>query len=332
MKTNGQLLRAILPLSFFAITACEDANGPDSLAKLNTTAALADYAALDAIRQSAGWHGFQMAAPKMAARMMLAHGDVATKNIPLISDAHRGKTFVYDAVKHDWVIDPSRTDAPANGVRFITYQPKGAEPDPTKPIGHADLIDLGNTSAGIALRLIVTEGSMTILDYQTTVEGGETGGHVTVAGFIQNATDKLDFDIDVTGQSSGGVERGDISFEIGIASREFHVTGDVEGEKTNGIESGAVDLTVRHGTSSFNVDVENERGALDGRISLNGSPFAMLSGTSQQPVFKTAGGVAIGGAEALLLGRVFDVTEDVFDLFEDLIDPIDDLVMWAAIL
>lgn len=332
MKTNRQLLRAILPISFLAVTACEDANGPDSLAKLNTTAALADYAALDAIRESAGWRGFQMAAPKMAARTRLGHGDVAAKNIPLISDAHRGKTFVYDAAKHDWVIDPSRTDAPANGVRFITYQPNGSEPDPTRPIGHADLIDLGNTSAGIALRLIVTEGAMMILDYQTAVEGGATGGHVTVAGFIQNASDKLDFDIDVTGQNSGGIERGDITFEIGIASREFRVTGDVEGEKQAGVESGAVDLTVRHGTSSFHVDVENERGTLDGRISLNSSPFVILSGTAQQPVFKTAAGAEIGGAEALLLGRVFDVTEDVFDLFEDLIDPIDDLVMWAAIL
>jgi hypothetical protein len=262
----------------------------------------------------------------------LVRGDVAINAIPLISDGNRGKTFVYDGATHNWVVDPARTGAPANGVRFITYEPKGAEPDVTKPIGHADLIDLGNTTAGIALRLVVVEGAFTILDYQTTLEGSDGSGHVTVAGFVQNTHDKLDFDIDVHGQNSGGVERADINFELGIATREFRVTGDVEATKQNGVESGAVDLSVRHGSHSFAVDIENTRGTLSGDIELNNSPFALVSGVTPNPVFKKPNGDAIGGAEALVLWRIFDVTEDVFDLFEDLIDPIDELVFWAFIL
>ena len=332
MKHIQKMLRAALPLAVVVMAACEDAGGPGSLGQLNTAKALADYSAMDAVRESAGWKGFKLAAPQMGARIGFTRAGVALRSIPLISESNRGKTFVYDGARHEWVIDPARTGAPANGVRFITYEPKGAEPDATKPIGHADLIDLGNASAGIALRLVVAEGALTILDYQTTLEGNEGSGHVTVEGFIQNTRDKLAFDIDVRGQNSGGVERAGIVFDLAMASRDFSVNGDVDVEKQNGVESGAVDLRVEHGAHSFAVDIRNTRGTLSGDVDLNNSPFAIVSGPAQQPVFKTPNGGNIGGSEALVLWRIFDVTEDVFDLFEDLIDPIDELVIWAAIL
>jgi hypothetical protein len=326
------MFRASALLAIVVMAACQDSSGPGSLNQLNTSAALADYQAMDAVRESAGWRGFQMAAPQMGAKMGLVRGDVAIGMIPLISDGNRGKTFVYDATQDRWVIDPAQTAAPANGVRFITYEPNGAKPDPTRPIGYADLIDMGDATAGIALRLVVVEGTLTILDYQTTLEGSEGSGHITVEGFIQNTRDKLDFDIDVTGSNSGGVERGDILFELGMASRAFSVTGEVHGEKQNGVENAGVDLHVRHGSNSFTVDIENNAGTLDGTIRLNSSPFALVSGPAQQPVFKRPDGSNITGAEALVLWRIADVSEDVFDLFEDLVDPIAELVFWAFIL
>ncbi|HEX6558217.1 MAG TPA: hypothetical protein VF021_02120, partial [Longimicrobiales bacterium] len=294
MRYSSRWVRAALPLAIVAVTACQDSTGPKS-ATLDPARALADYNAMDALRESAGWKGFQLAAPQMAARMGLMRGDVAIGMIPLISDPNRGKTFVYDAAQHNWVIDPAQTGAPANGVRFITYEPKGVEPDASRPIGHADLIDLGDAAAGIALRLVVVEGSLTILDYQTTLQGTSTTGQVTVDGFIQNAHDKLDFDIDVHGQNSGGVERADITFDLGMAAREFHVNGNVDVEKLSGVESGAVDLQVRHGAGSFRVNVQNAAGTLNGDVALNNSPFAIVSGPAQQPVFKTPSGGDIVG-------------------------------------
>lgn len=333
MKHTGRIIRAAAPLAVIAVTACQEPSGPGSLEQLNAAAVLADYDAMAAVRESAGWQGFQMAAPKMAAAGIVdVRAGVGSASVPLISDRNRGKTFVYDAARHDWVVDPARTGAPATGVRFVTYESSGAEPDPSRPIGHADLIDLGDASAGIALQLVVVEGSLTIVDYTTTLEGDDNSGHITVDGYIQNARDRLDFDIDVHGQKAGGVERGDVVFELGIADRDFRVTGDVEVEKQNGVERGAVDLGVRHGATSFAVDIANDGATLDGEIDLNDAPFAIVSGPAQQPVFKRPNGGDIGGAEALVLWRIADVSEDVFDLFEDLVDPIDELVVWAVIL
>jgi hypothetical protein len=354
-----------LLLGVIVLAGCQETSGPGSLRRLNTAAALADYSAMDGVFESSGWKRFQMTAAGMDSRTLgfapataarasaalreLAPGgdkrafaaamaevanraNISAASIPLISGGNRGKTFIYNAQLHQWVVDPTRTGAPANGVRFITYEPKGAEPDPTKPTGHADLIDLGDGNAAIALRLVVVEGSLTILDYQTTVEGSDGRGHVTIEGFLQNSRDKLDFDIDVRGENAGGLERGDISFDLGIASREFRVTGDVHSEKRNGNENSTVDLSVRHGAASFRVDVANDLGTLSGTIDLNNAPFSRVSGTAQQPVFKTPSGGDINGAEALVLWRIFDVTEDVFDLFEDLIEPIAELVIIAVIL
>jgi hypothetical protein len=325
---------------------------------------MADYAAMDGVLASSGWKNFQMTAAKMdgamlgpaaaaarasstldqlaakrdtrafAAAMAGVAGQIddAPAGVPLISTWNRGKTFVYDGQRHEWVADPTRTGAPSDGVRFITYEPRGAEPDPTKPTGHADLIDLGNGSAGIALRLLVVEGTRTVLDYQTTIEGSEGVGHVTVAGFLQNDRDKLDFEIDVRGQNSGGVERAEITFELSMASRAFQVAGDVDVEKRGGREHNTVDLSVQHGASSFRVDVADDAGALSGAIDLDGKPFAVVSGSSSTPVFKTPSGGDISGMEGLVLWRIFDITEDVFDLFEDLVDPIDELIGLAVVL
>lgn len=363
-KAMMKLIRTSLPLAMVIAAGCQDTTGPGSLERLDAEAALADYKAMDAVLQSDGWKSFQVTAASMGAATLgaapaaavsagaaldeLASGDAhdfyaamtgvasagagSGAGVPLISEANRGRTFVYDATSHSWVVDPSRTGAPANGVRFITYEPNGAEPDPAKPIGHVDLIDLGDATAGIALRVLVVEGDLTVLDYQTALVGADGSGRVTVAGFVRNTRDKLDFEIDVRGQNIGGVERGDIGFELAIVDREFRVIGDIHGEKQNGSEESTVDLTVRHGASSFRVDIGNDNGQLSGYIDLNDSPFATVSGAEDQPVFRTPSGEDISGAHALVLLRVFDVTEDVFDLFEDLVEPIAALVIIAVIL
>lgn len=360
--TMRNLMRTSLAFVLVVAAGCQDTAGPDSLLNLDAEAALADYEAMDSVLTSRAWTGFLQAAAGMDAATMgaaptavvlssvdleaLAAGDarglaaamadvVRTERsaaVQLISSANRGKTFIYDAESDSWLIDPLRTDAPATGVRFVIYEPDGGMPDPSNPIGHADLIDLGDDREGIALQLVVVEGDLTVIDYETTLTGADGAGRITIDGFAQNRRDRLDFGIDVRGSNIAGTERNDITFDLGIAAREFHVSGDLHGEKQDGSDHGAVDLTVRHNTRSFRVDVENESGLLSGFIDLNDRPFATVSGPEHQPVFTTPSGDPIRGRHALALLRIFAVTEDVFDLFEDLIEPIAGLVIIAIIL
>jgi hypothetical protein len=328
-------------LALAGIAACSDMTGTGSLGTLNERA-LADYKALDDVRESSGLKNFRLTAAGMRAvggssagtgsgmAGLVAGGGRAA--IQLVSDANLGKTFVYDAQQHAWVVDPARTDAPDNGVRFVTYEPNGAEPDPSKPTGHADLIDMGSGIAGIALRLVVVEGALTVLDYQTSISGSNGIAHVTVDGFLQDQHQKLDFEIDARGQNANGTEHGSVAFDLGIASRGFRVEGDVNSVKVNGAEHTTVDLSTRHGSQSFRVDVANDRGDLSGVIDLNDNPFANVAGRDGAPVFTKPSGEALSASEGLVLWHIFDVTEDVFDLLEDLVDPVDDLVLLGIVL
>ena len=227
--TIRMLTRMSLPLLLVFAAGCQDSTGPDSLQRLDAEAVLADYEAMDSVLASRAWASFLIAADGMDAAALgaapaaavqataelksLSSGDarsfasamtdiasagsLSAARLPLISAENRGKTFVYDADNDRWVIDPALTDAPATGVRFIIYEPSGAEPDPTQPIGHADLIDLGDDFDGIALRLLVVAGDLTVVDYETTLTGADGSGRITVDGFLQNTRDRLDFEIDV---------------------------------------------------------------------------------------------------------------------------------------
>src|SRR5262249_29507670 len=152
MMKMKDLLRASSVLALVAVAAgCQETTGPSSLGKLNTAVALADYNAMDGVLQSSGWKSFQVTASAMdvaqfgfapataagvtavlrtlpnggdtrafaAAMAGVANASMdGTASIPLISTGNRGKTFVYNATLHNWEIDPARTGAPSNGVRF----------------------------------------------------------------------------------------------------------------------------------------------------------------------------------------------------------------------
>jgi hypothetical protein len=253
---------------------------------------------------------------------------------PIISSFRRGKTFVYDPGQDEYVMDPARVGAPATGVRFILYEPgQGGMPNPEKEIGYADLIDEGDNSAEeIALRLKAVEDDTIILDYRTTVDILDDGGKITVEGFLQGKYDRLDFDIQVEGSSSGGESTMDISFEMGIENRDFRITGTVRGVEGESGEGGEVDLLVKHGGDSFSVEVSGDDDSIEGAFKLNGEVFATISGDPDDPTITGATGGELTWAEFLVLRQILDSTEDVFDLFEDLLDPVDELVILAFIL
>ena len=253
---------------------------------------------------------------------------------PIISSFRRGKTFVYDPSLGRYVIDQDLEGAPETGIRFILYEPgPGGKPDPEREIGYADLIDEGDGSEEeIALRLIVAEGGTTVLDYRTTVDLLATGGKVTVGGFLQGEYDRLDFDIQVQGSAGADGSTLDVSFEMGIAERDFLISGSVHGVDGESGEGGEIDLTVRHGTDSFAVHVSGNGDTIEGTFFLNGALFATVAGDPASPTFAGASGGELTWPEMLVLRQIFDSTEDVFDLFEDLLDPVDELVILALIL
>lgn len=365
---SRRALRALGVLALVAAAACEPSTAPTARGKLDPAAVLADYGALDGVLTSDTWSGLQALAgrapravsatvsalriaPAATARggtyvSDLVHalsetsrigsaGTATTLPRTIISPAHLGRTFVYSAARDEYVVDPARTGAPANGVRFILYAVDGnGRPNPSQEIGSADLLDEGSTgNATIVLHLIVTNRGVTRIDYRTSVLPGNGSGRVEVVGF---ATDddgtRLDFDIDVTGTTRGATFEIDADFDLAVRARNFRITGTVRGAEDAREGDGAVNVTARHGATSFRVTAEGDGETIDGTIYLNESTFVTVSGDARNPTLRGASGAPVTAQELRVVREVLHAVDDVFSLVEDLVRPVEQLLLLGWIL
>lgn len=348
-----------------ALAAC-DSTAPELDGLLDTDAALADYDAVDSILASPDWQAFQALGGRtpfssgpagveavasldalgsaqggraFASRLAGQLAGVARAGppaaAPIISDTHRGATFVYDPDTDEYAVDPERDGAPATGVRFVLYEvDEAGTPILEEEIGHADLVDEGDASAeDVALRLLVVVGERTALDYRTTVDIGFVWAEVTVAGFLADEDGtRLDFDIEARGTQGVGGATLDITFDVGVESRGFSIVGSVSGVEDGEEGEGDVELTVTHRSHTLAVDMSGANGVLDGTIRVDGNLFATVAGPAANPTILSADGDPLTFGETLVLRRVIDVVEDVFDFLEDLVDPVDEIVLVGIIL
>jgi len=350
-----------------AFTACADAGtGPDRAFELDTERASEDYDALSAAFsgpeltslaalggrtpfsgtagaalvslaenetpvQSDGGRAFAVG---LTRRIRAAQSVDSPPAAPIISESHRGSTFVYDPDSDEYVIDPERDDAPATGVRFVLYEVDASgAPMVEAVIGHADLVDEGDESAeDVALRLVVVIGERTALEYATTLDFTFGRVELGVAGFLQGDDVRVDFEIDVLGTDDAGVETLDVDWDIAVEARSFHLSGSVSGIREDGEGAAAISVDIRHGDASLEVAVEVVDGMLDGSVHVDGELFATVTGPEDDPTFAGEGGRPLSLRELHVLGSIFHVVEDVFDFLEDLVDPVDDLILLGIVL
>jgi hypothetical protein len=344
--------------------ACEPTTGPDKVT-LDPDAALADYKAMQEVFASDGWAGFRALGGRtplsasVALTQLGALGDAhsphtarsfATNlfsslaaNSPagqtlresVISSVHLGKTLAYNVAADRYVIDASRTGAPANGTRFILYE-VGANGKPivSQEIGYADLLDEGAEAGGaVVLRLVAVARGHTLLDYRLRAEPQGSGGRIDVNGFLAGENGaRLDFTIGAVGTVANGQSTVDLTFELAMAQRHFDVSGSVNGVDGAANGEGVVELDVRHGDNTLRVEMTGEAGELDGAIHLNGQPFVTVTGSAMSPVLRNAAGLPLTGPELLLVLSIVDTADNVFDLVEDLLRPVDNLLLLGWIL
>lgn len=281
-----------------------------------------------------GGRAFAVGLVRQLRQVALSSGGPAAAQI--ISNTHRGKTFVYDPDEDEYVHDPEREGAPETGVRFVLYETDlFGTPVSEDEIGYTDFYDEGDDSAeDIVLHLSVIAYDTTVLDYRTSLDIQNTGGTLGVHGFLQDPQGgRLDFDIDATSTQVGeGDPLLDVAFELAIDEVDFSITGTVSGVDGEEDGDGAIELIVRHADDSIRLDVETVAGQIDGTVRVNGGVFANITGDEDDPDITSASGEPLTLREILVLHRIIDGVEDVFDFLEDLLDPVDELIIFAIIL
>jgi hypothetical protein len=331
MRSIRRSGRIVTILTCAGLAACADnSTGPGAEPVLDTETALADYDALEAVLASGALDGFRALEGRIPFDAAALVGPLAA---PIISESHRGATFVYDPTADRYTVDEEREGAPATGVRFVLYDvDAGGAPIVHAERGYADLVDEGDASVeDVALRLTVVDGDETVLEHATTVDADEGKGALTVRGFLQDEA-RLDFEIRAVGTDAGDGRTLDIDLDLRIDERDFAVEGTVAGREDGAENEGTIDVSVLHGHRSLHVDVAADAGEIDGSIYLNGDAFATVSGPADDPAFAGPGGRALRPVERLVLWRVFAMVEDVFDFLEDLVDPVDELLALGFVL
>ena len=364
MTSSGSRIGSLIVFAAFA-AACGDSTTPEPVIEFDSESTLSAYEAVDSALASPTLSSLQVLSGRTPlGASPFAAGALGTAGIsaegrsfaghlaqllvpgvprpgtpaaaPIISETHRGATFVYDPDTDEYTLDSVRGGAPDTGVRFILYElDLEGIPIVEEEIGHADLVDEGDDSAeDIVLHLTVVAHETTVLDYRTLLDVRSDGGTLRVHGALQEPdSPKLDFDIEATSTVVGeGDPLFDVAFDLRVDARDFSVTGAVSGVDDEVEGDGSVELTVRHRDDSIRLSVENENGQLDGSVFVNGALFATVTGDPSDPVIASATGEPLTLGELLVLRHIVDAVEDVFDFLEDLIDPVDELVILAIIL
>ena len=261
------------------------------------------------VRQYAGSLGRLYGAPSTGMRPVAPSA--------AILDEHLGVTFTRNA--ETLVYEPSdRTGAPVNGVRFIVYasNPISGQPvTPLQEVGYAD-IEVSGTEMSPSVRIELVSGGVTYLDYTVGATFSQTAATLTVAGFVSNGEDRVNFDLDVH------VTENALSFDyvLTVPTRgNFRL--DFEQEITATTMNTSVELRGPHGTVTI-AGSHTETGGTY-QVEVNGEAFATITvPTSGPAVFTGADGEPLTQEELETLQRVFLAFYGGLDFFEDLLDPI----------
>lgn len=356
MTATARDLGAATLLACLAFAGCSDSpTAPTGGGAFDAQAARTSLDAMDNVLESPAWASYEAMSSRIGGSGIVASvvpaletGDglpavgqaasrllSAASRIPLISPGSLGQTFVIDPATGEYAADPSRTGAPANGVRFILYDliEGTEEPDLENEIGHVDLVDAGAGISGIDLRLTGVANGLTFIDYGVAVDGSDTEGTVSIDGFLTDGTDQLDFVFDVMASETGGQTTIDLDAMLSVSSHDLTVTLSADGAAFDGQPgSVTVQLVVQYGSESLAIDVTGSDTAIDASFHINGSLFATATGDPESPVILGADGMELSESEIAVLGEIVRTADEVFEFFEDLVEPAEGIILLAVIL
>ena len=250
---------------------------------------------------------------------------------PLLPVDFLGRTYVRDVEGYRW--DDSRSDAPANGVRFILYAIDPITHAPTDlEIGWVDLLDESTDLAYVA-RVKVVTGGVALIDYTVSAVIASQTVTLTVSGFIGDGTDQVDIELSMTFSEVAPVSTATIDQLISVPSRDFEVDATVVFEHNSETLQGSIDIdasfmqgahtvTVVGAVAFSEGDVPSEGGTFE--ISVDGQLFATVTFSGEESItVQNAAGGELTSAEAEAVRRIFDGLEDMFsDRFEDFVRPV----------
>ena len=333
------------------LSACADSTAPNAsrfdgkrveagvaaVEKVAASSALSSVQMLARFGGDLGAASSQLASPELspglgqAVRVITQSAvDAGTFLVPVMRPSVLGKTFVYDATQKKYIISPTRTGAPANGVRFVLYDetPSG-DPIVGREIGYADLTDEKRTSPNVAsVKLVAVTGGITRLSYSFDLAVAGALPSISVQGYMVDGDDRLDFTVSAGSTMLVG-GKATVQATITAPKQGFSVTAKLTGIAGQDLGDGDIDLTISSATDKIVVDAAVVSGNLDATFTVNGKLFARATGNPKSPDIRGEGGRALTEEELRGLGRIVDMSHAIFKFVEELVAPAGKLLLFA---
>ncbi len=232
-----------------------------------------------------------------------------------------GATFVWDDAAQQYVRDPARTDAPANGVRHVIYpvNPLTGRPASDQELGYADLTDEGaERPDGVAVRLRVVADAITYLDYGLSLTGAPAVRRVQVEGFLSNGSDRVEFRIE------GGIHADAAAFAYRLELPTHGLLAEATIQSEN--QRAHVEERITVGSDHITFVATHEGDRVDAVVAVNDAPFAIIHGWATSPEIRRADGAPLSSDEANALRGILELTGWILELFTHLLEPVGGLV------
>lgn len=234
-----------------------------------------------------------------------------------------GTTFVWDEGEEGYVAS-ALAGAPANGVRFLTYDRTQV---PFVENGYLDVVDNSDAS-GDRLSVYLEKNGVPRLDYDLEVIQNSNGGSVGVEGFVSDGTQQVDFDVLETVTASGENLVLDLDYELSLAGQSQSVGLEYQVTFGETSLSGSFLATFVNGANVLELDfTQDGEGTIDGSVRWNGElVMTMTDDGTGMPEFLGPEGEALTQAEADAIEEMFELaSEGLFFLLSNVVFLVDSL-------
>ncbi len=350
MSTTSSVRLGIALTGIALLSACSDSTAPNAsrfdgarvAAGVSVVEKVAASSALSSVQLLARFGGAVGATSSRAGTPELSPGladaaRIITESavnagialVPVMRPSVLGKTFVYDPTQRTYVVDPARTGAPTNGVRFILYEETASqEPVVAREIGYADLTDDERATPNVAgVTLVAVTGGVTRLRYsfELSLSGAP---NIAVEGYVVDGDDRLEFTVSAgTTMLAGG--KATVQATLVAPKQGFEVSARMSGIAGQELGDGDIDLTVKSGSDRIVVDASVVSEKLDATFTVNGHLLARASGNPKNPVISGESGRPLTVDELRALGSVVEMSGAIFKFVCELVDPAGKLLLFA---
>ncbi len=307
------------------VAACADSTTTPQPVALDGAAFETALDALEDVLAAEPWVSFGQLGPGFVLPVA-APAPAPPARVPVVPGQFLGSTFVHDGT--GYIADPSRTDAPPDGVRFALYalEPGTLAPLLDAEIAAADVRDVGtDLTDGFALDIAVMVPAGDVARYSASFEPGgappATGSSlidhdgVLLAGSIAGDADVLTFEL-VSGIVSG-VALTDVA--LALATADLAIAGVLSEDEPTGTLS--FDVSVTTAGTTLRLTGERAAGVLEVVIAMDGVAIATLGGAGPPAVTATPHTLTVEQVAAL--ARVAGVADTLLRLANQVVEPVE---------